>query len=262
MDFHLERAKIVAGLPPLKRRRRGTGAVSLSPDTQLLAMSSFAKIQAAVPAVSADLSVNVKEAYDQGTEDSCVAFSIAGMQSIFEQILNNQWLTFDAEELYKDNGGTGGNGISVKAALSWDQTTGLKDLANGQRYKIQNSAFADPMTAEGIDAIKSAITASCPCVLALLLPSDFDDQFGKSGDCNGTVTSDYHQICVIGYDADRFTFLNSWGNLWGKKGMGTIAWNFLQLPEQTGSVYAYTTTDTGQPGAKPFLLKAWTDLSR
>ncbi len=186
-----------------------------------------------------------------------MAYSIAGMQSIFEEILQQRTIMFDAAELYRDLGGNG-DGISAPEALTWDQTTGLKDVATAQRYKIQSSAFADPTTADGIVTLKTAVSVQCPCVVALLLPSDFGDQVNGSGDCNGTVTGEFHQVCLIGYDDERFKFLNSFGPSWGKNGIGTLPWSFLQDPSQAGSAYAYTVSDRAEPGASPFSLRAWT----
>src|SRR5579859_617499 len=259
MDFHLRRAQILASLPRIGNRRRGTGAIPLSPDSRLKTMASFVPIETEVPSPQADLSKFVKDAYDQGVKDACVAYSIAGMQSTFQAIRNSKWLTFDAEALYCDNGGIGTNGISTLEALAWDKTNGLTDSTSKSTDKIVDFGFADPTTVDGISSIKSAISAKHPCVLALLLPSDFNDHFGGSGDCKGTITSDYHQVCPVGYDEERLTFLNSWGKSWGKNGIGTIAWSFLKDPSQAGSAYAYTVTYDPQPNAKPFYLKDWTD---
>ncbi len=256
-DFHLARAQVVSGLPRLKNRTKGTGAITLNPDSRLIAMASLSQLQGTTPAPSTSLAGYAKTVYDQGGAESCVAYSIAGMQSIFEQILRSQTIKFDADELYHAVGGSGSSGVSAPDALWWDESTGLQDIATGQRYKIKAFAFADPTSDAGIATIKTAISANCPCVLALLLPSDFADQVNGSGDCNGTVTSDYHQVCVIGYTEDRVIFLNSYGDTWGNKGIGTIPWSFLKDPAQSGSVFAYTISDTGQPGAKQFFLRAW-----
>ncbi len=257
MNMHFRRLQTLATLPNLViANARGTGAIPLTPDTRLAAMSAWVSLQKqiskGVPG-SYSLAADVTgQAYDQGTEDSCVAYSIAGMQSIFGNILYKKWMIFDAEDCYRSNGGTGDNGILTKSALVWDETTGFRDITSGIRYKISSYAFADPTSAAGQSVIKAAIASNDPAVLAMLLPTDFGSQWNASGDCSGSPTTSYHQVCIIGYDAARCYFLNSWGPTWGANGKGSVTWAYLTNPTQDGWAYAYTATDTHQPGFAPF----------
>jgi len=264
MDLDVLRAKNLAKLPPLDSRGFGTGSLTLNPDSRLRAMESLRvirRVKAMGIPNQADLTTYVKGNYNQGDENSCVAYSVAGMQSTYEEIEHNRWITFDAEESYVANGGYGPNGISAVDALDWEESPGMRDISTGQRYKIATYAFANPMTDAGIQTIKAAIAAKRPCVLALLLPADFGDQFEGDGTCKSdVVTSGYHQICVVGYDQVRFKLLNSWGNNWGIKGIGSIKWSFVQKAEQRGWVYAYTTTDVTEPGSTPFFAEQMTEF--
>ena len=183
-------------------------------------MAAVPKIAATVAAPSMDLSNYVGVPYDQGQENSCVAYSIAGLQSMVDSIAQNHWMTFDAEELYMANGGANGQGIDANDALNWDENTGLRDEASGNRYRILNFAAADLDDPAGVMTVKQAVSARLPCVMAMLLPSDFDAQMGGAGDCNGTITGDYHQVCIVGYTPYRVMFLNSWGPNWGRNGVG------------------------------------------
>lgn len=103
--------------------------------------------------------------------------------------------------------------------------------------------------------MKAAISLGRPCVLTLLLPADFENQwkaYGGTGDCQSdVVTSGYHQICLIGYTDQRFHFLNSYSDQWGDSGKGTIAWSFLDNEYEQYSAYAYTAVDASDAGLLP-----------
>jgi hypothetical protein len=161
------------------------------------------------------------------------------MQSIFEQEEQQKWLVFDAAELYHACGGDGEEGVSADTVLDYMQNTGIRVLSQSHRYRIGSYAYADPFS-DGITPIKAALAVGRPCVLALLLPSDF-----LSGDCGegAQVTSGYHQVLVTGYDDSRLKFLNSYGNSYGDNGFGSLPISFLQRPEQEGFVYAFTAID-------------------
>src|ERR1700679_2171422 len=98
----LEEAKMLARLPEAGKgdgRLPGTGALPLRRDLRLRDLSSARDVRQqlldGVPA-QYDLSQYVKGAYWQGYENSCVAYSTAGMQSIFEEIQQRKWIEFDA----------------------------------------------------------------------------------------------------------------------------------------------------------------------
>jgi Papain family cysteine protease len=248
MDIHVARAEVLAALPDFNLPVGfGLGAVPLNPDSKLLDLRSLPVIKKALAAgipKSTDLSQYVKGVYNQGAENSCVVYSLAAVQSVSKEEMLGDWLTFDAEECYKACGGYGPNGVPAPDVLNWEERTGFRDIASNRRYQITSYAHAD-LSNSGIEALKASIASRHPCVLALLLPSDFGNQFGGSGDCaSDTVTNGYHQVCVVGYTADRVTILNSWGSGWGRNGIGTIRWEFLQNPDQQYFAYAYTVSET------------------
>ncbi|MGC2522225.1 MAG: hypothetical protein WA417_06245 [Stellaceae bacterium] len=260
MAIDLIRAKTLAALPDFERPRGfGLGAIPLNPDSRLSDLRSLPGVRAAfasgIPA-AANLLDFVKGVYNQGTEDSCVAYSLAALQSVSEQESFGRWITFDAEECYVACGGFGSNGILAVDALNWEERAGFRDTVSTQRYPIQTYAFASPINDAGVDIVKGAIASRHPCVLAMLLPSDFNDQFGKNGDCvSDVVTNGYHQVCVVGYTQDTAMILNSWGGGWGTNGIGSVKWEFLQKQEQQNFVYAYTVSELEQPGLMPFFLE-------
>lgn len=257
MDINILRAKNLATLPDLvKPDEYGLGALPLNPDTRLRNMMSLSMVRAAAAAPlpsSADLSPFVKDCYNQGQEGSCVAYSSAGMMSVFEDERSNSWIKLNAEECYVACGGSGQNGISTVDALNWIEQKGFGDLGDQKRYQIATYAFADPRTPEGWNSLRAALAANLPCVIALLLPSDFGAQFGASGDCTSTViTNGYHQVCAIGYTDDSLRILNSWGPTWGKQGTGSISLAAIQAPEQQGYAYSYTVSFGPEPASMPF----------
>ena len=246
MSLLQERAAVLAALQNFDSRGYGTGALPLNIDARDYAISDLPRVRAAPAAEQADLSPYVQGIYDQGQLPSCVAHSTAAMQSIFENIEHGQWFELDAVECYQQNGGTGSDGVDTRQVLSWEQNTGMRAVANGRRYRIGSFAFANPQDANGQSAIKAALAASCPCVLAMLLPDDF-----WNGDSQGdVVTNGYHQVCLVGFDGDRVEFVNSWGTSYGNMGFGSVPWRFLERAEQQHFVYAFTAIDVIDPASK------------
>jgi Papain family cysteine protease len=257
MDINIARAKSLAQLPDLvKPEEYGLGALPLNPDTRLRHMMSLSIVRAAAAApipAAADLSAFVKDCYNQGQEDSCVAYSCAGMMSVFEDQRSSNWIKLNAEECYVACGGSGQNGISTKDALDWIEQKGFGDSNDQKRYQVATYAFTDPRTVDGWNTLRAALAADLPCVIALLLPSDFGAQFGASGDCGSTtITNAYHQVCAIGYTNDRLNILNSWGPTWGNQGMGSILLAAIQAPQQQNYAYAYTVSFGAEPASVPF----------
>lgn len=250
MDLAVTRAKALANLKPLDTRGFGLGALPLNPNSHLYDMASLSEVatallQAIPPEV--DLWNYIEMIYNQGSLGSCVAHSIAAMQSIFQNLEHGWWMELDAVECYYANGGDGTNGINTDKALTWNQQTGMRFNRTQRRYRIGSFGFTDPRTDAGVAAIKAAVAAKRPCVVALLLPSDF-----WNGDCGtGAVTSSYHQVCITGYTSSRFLFVNSWGVGYGNGGFGSMPWDFLRRPEQLNFTYAYTATDAIDANLRP-----------
>jgi hypothetical protein len=242
MDVNIARARALANLPDFDSKGFGLGALPLNRDARDLDLASIQEVAELLrdgfPS-QATLWDYVLMIYNQGSQPSCVPFSVAAMQSVFEHIEHGWWGELDAEECYWANGGDGTNGVETRQVLQWEQNVGMYFLNTGRRYRIGSFAFADPRTDAGVNSIKAAVAAKRPCVLALLLPEDF-----WAGDSTGAVvTRGYHQICVTGYTPERLLFVNSWGVDYGNGGFGSIPWSFLRKPEQTHFTYAFTAID-------------------
>lgn len=208
-----------------------------------------AQIVVGVPASDDYLLSFIKGCYNQGSLPSCVAHSSAGMQSINEQMERGQWIIMDAVKAYYDNGGNGSNGVPTQAVLSYMQGSGMPVVGSSLRYKLSTYAFCQPMQPAGIEALKAAISTGHPCVLAMLLPSDFmNGMTAGQGSVNRVA---YHQVCCVGYTPERVTFLNSWGPGYGQNGLGSVPWSYLARPEQANYVYAYTEVDSPDDDIPP-----------
>ncbi len=227
----------------------GTGALPLTEDWRdynMACVPGIAPMVGAAPAADDHLLPFIKGVYNQGSLPSCVIHSEAGLSSINEQMERGQWVDMDPVKAYYALGGNGSNGIDTRTSLQYFQTTGMPVLSSALRYKIANYAFAQPREAGGVEAVKAAIATGHPCVLAMLLPTDF--MSGMSAGNGAVNRSAYHQICIVGYTPERVIYLNSWGNTFGSNGMGSVPWAYLLRPEQAGFVYAYTVTDAPDDG--------------
>lgn len=191
----------------------------------------------------------IRGVYNQGSVPSCVAHSSAGMQSINEQMERGTWIEMDALRCYRDNGGNGTNGVDTQRVLSYMQSQGMPIVGSALRYKLATYAFAQPMQQAGVEAIKAAIATGHPCVVALLLPTDW--MSGMNAGLGAVNTAAYHQVVLVAYTPDRVTFLNSWGSQYGQNGLGSIPWSYLQRSEQQGRVYAYTEVDAPDEDGTP-----------
>jgi len=267
----IERARLIAKLRDRpKQATHGRGGMSLTWDLRHRALASARdvsqKLLDGVPQ-SFDLSQYVKGVYDQDGENSCAAYSTAGVQSIFECIDSGKWLQFDAEEAYTYCGGGGDNPVSSTCVLSWDENTGFEDPATQKRYRISDYAMVYPLDDDGINTVKAAIAVKRPCVLAFYPPYDFDLQYpayGNNGDCTSNdPAGGLHQACVYGYDDQRFKILNSYGGEWGTNGTGSILWSFLTSNEiEQSEAYVYTAIDANDAGLVSLFMHEYREYQR
>lgn len=180
--------------------------------------------------------------YDQNGYGACVAYSCCGAKSIEDFYDVKKWNNYDAYQLYTACGGTGPNGIFADDALDYMKNTGCLEPTTNSRWRISSYAFAPRYANEWRQTLAAALVASGPCVVAMLIPS----QFGW--DSNSVMTTGYHQMCLVGYeglgDDDYAVFLNSWGNWWANKGFCRVKWGYLEgLNFQGKHVYGYKLID-------------------
>lgn len=182
-------------------------------------------------------------ALDQGSEPSCAAFSSCHMQAFYESMEQRKWLTFDGHALYREVGGTGTAGVSSRDVLQDMQDKGCPVLGAPDRYQLQSYAFVDfgPSFDFAIEVIRAAVSTKHPCVLAMLLPSDFGEkECGKSG-C--TTTASYHQVLIASFQPGKLGGFNSYGLGFADAGWFNISLDYLARPEQRGYLYAFSSVD-------------------
>ena len=227
----------------------GTGALPLLPDARDYPMERLPSVadmlQVGFPA-SYDLSGLVEQVYNQGALPSCVAHSTCGMKSLEDKIDRKVWNVYDAVALYQENGGNGSNGVDTRGVLQDAQANGVPLLSGGGRNRIGSYAFAPQIEGQFEATLKAAVAANEPCVLAVLLPTQFGWDFG------GAITQAYHQMCLCGYDDTWAIFLNSWGPSFGQNGFCRLPWSYItQNNFQQLYAYAYTAIDALGPPPPP-----------
>jgi hypothetical protein len=182
--------------------------------------------------------------YDQGYINACVAYSDATAKSIEDYLDVGQWNKYDALEIYYACGGDNIHGINTDQSLNFIRSLGCLEIGSSRRWTIENYLFAPESSVQWRNTLAAALMTTGPCVVATLLPS----QFGW--DSNTTLTSAYHQMCLVGYeglgDDDYAVFLNTWGWYFGNNGFVRLKWSMLESGGsfQNGFVYAYAMIDT------------------
>ena len=97
-----------------------------------------------------------------------------------------------------------------------------------------------------VDALKSALSDDANVVLTVPVyknakwNANNGNDVGVIENVDGEIIG-FHSVLVTGYDDDlqRFTFRNSWGKFWGKKGAGSFSFDFIANNDCRG-FYALT----------------------
>jgi hypothetical protein len=192
---------------------------------------------------------------------SCVPTSLSVVQSCNDWKDGLRWRTYDAQEMYKAQGGTGSNGVATDGVLSRMKSLGLQEVGSDRRAKIAGYAFAPRVQDGWRRTLAAAMVSSGPVVVATLLPQ----QFGW--DSSGPLTSGYHQMCATRYeglhDDGLVIFPNTWGRSAGRNGFFRLSWRQLEQDNfQDGYTYGYQVVDLDDleppepvpdPGARPVI---------
>jgi hypothetical protein len=227
------------------RKIHRTGAVAHRRRPEDAFIHQIPKVAAAVavgPPPFCNLSANVAKIYDQGALPCCVTTSICAMKGVEDSIDTGQWNQYDYLSAFLANGGTPQEGVPTRRMLQYVQDVGLKVMGHSERRRIGSYAFTPQEPAAFVSTLKAAIFAKQPAVLAARLP----EVFGWSS--SGPAIEAYHQVCLVGYDADWAIILNSWGADWGKRGFGRLSWSYLTDNNlQNDDCYAFTCIDAANP---------------
>ena len=205
---------------------------------------------------SVDLSTKMPPPGNQGSQNSCVGWSIAyGMKSYQEKTARN-WELTNGNELNKDhifspafiynqiNRGED-NGALFEDAFNLLQTKGVASLSTDPyndadfKTKPNNNAFteagaykiawAKTIDPQDLKGIKSYLAKGYPVIIAI----SFDDAF-QAPDGPATITSMKidnnamgHAMLIVGYDEGKnsFRIMNSWGKEWRDGGFCWITYD-------------------------------------
>jgi len=208
---------------------------------------------------------------NQANCGSCVAFAAIGVmetQMNISTLLPNLNMRLSPQHLFACGGGacdygwmpeSAANhlmrkGVTDEACMSYRSGATGQDLAcqatcadvDQRTYKISN--FTKPTSyAKDVMAIKRALQKG-PLMTSLSVYADF---ISYGGGVYKHTTGEYlggHAISIVGYDDSKQAFIirNSWGEDWGEKGFGHVAYNDasgvgsstwgFELPSMSGAV--------------------------
>ncbi|WP_168196400.1 C1 family peptidase [Bdellovibrio sp. NC01] len=187
---------------------------------------------------------------DQGNCGSCVAFASIGVletQYKISSLLPQFNVKFSPQHLFACGGGACNWGWMPESAARYIQRNGVPDEAcmpyisgatgqdvacrascsdSAQRsFKI--SSYSSPTRgSQNLQALKQALLQG-PVVTTLTVYADF---MAYAGGVYKHTTGEYmggHAISIIGYDDAKQAFIirNSWGEEWGEKGFGYVAYD-------------------------------------
>lgn len=201
---------------------------------------------------NADLVAKDKHTYNQLQWPACVVHSGAYTVTVFQWDEEGVIRVIDAMRAHQETGPMD-QGRWPEDVLKHMKAKGLPIRGGEQRYRISGYAFAPkgPGT-EWEEVIAAAIVAGRPVMICFLLPQQFGWESG------GAITSGYHEVVIIGFRTSggritHFLVKNSWGESWGRNGMGWVAVDFLkQQNYQNGYVLAHTVVDElANPNPQP-----------
>jgi len=216
----------------------------------------FALAGAVVPD-SVDLTATAVPAGNQGPYGSCAAYAVGySMAGWYAKTSGQYGVPFEPMYLYSqthaNNTPTGGGSL-ISSNLSVLGTQGIAEKATypsaspsfrvkptaaqkanaanhvGSGYSVLFSGL--PAGSAGIDAIKMALAAGSPVVIAIPVYTPF---YGlnagndlMTADMNTGALLGYHAITALGYSDRGLVIENSWGTWWGNNGFATLAWDFV-----------------------------------
>ena len=133
-------------------------------------------------------------------------------------------------------------------------------LSTALRYKIDDFYTLFSMSLVDNNAkvykVKKALSEDCPVVIAMHLPSSFDDTGSNwSGLDINPKDHGYHAMCVVGYDDHKnggaFHIMNSWGRNWGGDGFVWVSYkHFAKYVDQAYELYVKQRSPQPQPSSE------------
>ncbi|WP_413294679.1 C1 family peptidase [Bdellovibrio sp. HCB185ZH] len=223
-----------------------------APDVEFVMPESPNRIQ--LPAVldwrNKDGQNWVSPILDQANCGSCVAFAAVGVfetQYKINSLLPNFNAKFSPQNLFSCGGGKCNWGWRPEGAARWLTAYGVPDEAcmpyasgatgedvacrascpDTAQRSVKLAGYSTPTRgSQDLNAVKMALQKG-PLVTTLTVYADF---MAYAGGVYKHVDGNYlggHAISIIGYDDTKQAFIirNSWGEEWGEKGFGYVAYS-------------------------------------
>ncbi|MEZ5673375.1 MAG: C1 family peptidase [Thiotrichaceae bacterium] len=216
-----------------------------------------------------DLSSNFPPAGDQGSQNSCVAWSTAYALKSYQERMEENWDLVNGEQpnfnhifspafIYNQINDGVDEGADPVAALDLIIQKGAATWAtmpySSKDYRTQPSsqAFreaaqykaAKKYTADGIQGIKKALANRQPVIGGIFVYNSLYQLKGSNSVYNSAdkscdpSNSCGHAVTIVGYDDDKYggalKILNSWSRQWGDNGYFWLPYDFARHPTPWG----------------------------
>lgn len=204
---------------------------------------------------------------DQGKLGSCVSNAVANsLRYIYSRLKknNNNWSRLFNYYYTRviENTVNIDNGCQIRNAFKVCNKTGSCYETvwpyTISKFKIQPSITAVNAAKKNIITKYNRVDQTRSAIQACLFSSNtvvvgfscFTSLFSTYTTTTGNITYPIarerylggHCVLLVGYDdtTEKYTFMNSWGTKWGKKGFGTIPYSYLENPSLAGDFWTLT----------------------
>ncbi|HMD00116.1 MAG TPA: C1 family peptidase [Ferruginibacter sp.] len=218
---------------------------------------------------SVDMSDRMPPIGNQGSQQSCVAWSIAyALKSYEEKVETGTQMTFSPSFIYNQiNNGmnaptyvTDGlnllsdQGVCLLDEMPYNQADWLtkptaEQKQHAKKFRID---FWRRVNVLDIKEVKAQLAAGYPVIIGADVSKEFiNDGYAQKGAFiwkDAGTPAGGHCMLLVGYDdaKNAFKVMNSWGTEWGDNGFGWIDYKFF--PE--GVRYGFVAKDAVTPGAE------------
>lgn len=211
---------------------------------------------------SSSLKSQIAEVYDQGSENSCTANAYCNAYRVLNKdktfIPSRQYVYYkerQTENVTTDTGSDIKDGINfvtqngVCSDASWPYDSATVNTAPPDNCNVE-SAQHKLGTLTAIDVgdlytMRTCLFNGSPVLIAIAVYESFESKWTKATGIisNPNTTTETalggHEVLLTGYNdiLGYFTFVNSWGTIWGNKGFGYLPYSYVTNKNLTWSLY-------------------------
>lgn len=201
-----------------------------------------------VPTLPSAYSIPMQTPLQQGSEGSCVSFSVAYTREREEFNKTGVWTMLSEEYLFNQTTSDHNScsGSAIITALNFLLTNGICTWAS-MPYMWTNGCSTMPTAAQTSEAakyrisdyvqiwvtdtilLKQALLANHPLVIQIPIDQNlYNAKAGFVWTQLGPILG-YHSVALCGYDDTKraFKFINSWGVAWGDGGFGWVSYDLF-----------------------------------